>query len=83
MLIIINNIYIMKSLHKVTYILVIVGALNWGLEALGFNLVNMLLGSWPMVERIVYLLVGVSAVYEVVTHKNNCRDCNSGSGAQM
>lgn len=66
----------MKSLHKVTYILLVVGGLNWGLEALGFNLVNMLVGSWPMVERLVYLLVGVSAVYEVVTHKNYCRDCS-------
>jgi uncharacterized membrane protein YuzA (DUF378 family) len=66
----------MKSLHKVTYILLVVGGLNWGLEALGFNLVNMLVGSWPMVERLVYLLVGVSAVYEVVTHKNNCKDCS-------
>ncbi len=68
----------MKSLHKVAYILLVVGGLNWGLEALGFNLVNMLVGSWPMVERLVYLLVGVSAVYEVVTHKSNCRDCSNG-----
>ena len=68
----------MKSLHKVTYILLVVGGLNWGLESLGYNLVNMLVGSWPMVERLVYLLVGVSAVYELVGHKNSCKECSAG-----
>ena len=66
----------MKSLHMVTFILVIVGALNWGLTALGYNVVEMILGSWPMVLKIVYLLVGLSAVYEVVTHKSNCKNCS-------
>lgn len=69
----------MKSLHKVTYVLLVVGGLNWGLEALGFNLVNILVGDWPMVERLVYLLVGVSAVYEAVDHKNACKSCGNGS----
>lgn len=76
-----------KSLHMVSWILIIVGALNWGLVGLGglmgssWNLVNMLLGSWPMVEALVYLLVGLSAVYEVATHKKNCRLC--GTSAPM
>lgn len=71
----------MKSLHKVAFILLIVGGLNWGLEALGYNVVYMLLGSWPMVERVVYLLVGAAAVYEAVTHKSYCRNCvASGQG---
>lgn len=62
----------------VTFILLAVGGLNWGLEALGYNLVEMLLGNWPMVVKIVYLLVGVSAVYELVTHKKNCKECSAG-----
>lgn len=73
----------MKSLHKIAYILVIVGALNWGLTAFDMNLVYMLLGSWPTVEMLVYILVGLSAVYEVATHKKNCRDCVSNSSPQM
>jgi len=47
----------------------IVGGLNWGLVGLGmlfggssWNVVNMLLGAWPVVEGIVYLLVGLSTV---------------------
>lgn len=59
----------------IAFILVIVGGLNWGLTAFGFNLVNVILGSWPMLEKLVYLLVGVSAVYEVVSHKKMCKEC--------
>lgn len=73
----------MKSLHMVTWVLLVVGGLNWGLEALNFNLVSMLVGSWPMVEKLVYLLVGLSAVYELVTHKKNCKACSASGGMQM
>lgn len=66
----------------ITWILLVIGGLNWLLTALGFNVVSMLLGSWPVVEKLVYILVGLSAVYEVVTHKQNCKLCGSG-GAVM
>ncbi len=46
--------------------LVVIGALNWGLVGLlNVNLVNWLLGSWPMVERVVYILVGLGGVYKL------------------
>ena len=49
--------------HKVAYILVIVGALNWGLIGFfQFNLVNKLFNSVSWLERLVYVLVGVAAV---------------------
>ncbi|HWO07685.1 MAG TPA: DUF378 domain-containing protein [Candidatus Paceibacterota bacterium] len=73
-----------KTLHMVTFVLAMVGALNWGLVGLGgflggnWNLVNLVLGAWPMVEGLVYLLVGLSAVYLVFTHKSDCRMCNPG-----
>ncbi len=67
----------MKNLHMVTFLLVVVGALNWGLVGLfDFNLVAVLLGAWPMVERTVYILVGLSAVYTLVTHKAGCKYCS-------
>lgn len=56
----------MSYLHTIAFILVIVGGLNWGLVALGFNVVNMIFGTWPMIEQVVYLLVGLSAVYLLV-----------------
>ena len=61
----------------VTFILLVVGGLNWGLTAFGYNVVNMLLGSWPIVEKVVYILVGVAAIVEVATHKSTCKECAS------
>lgn len=56
-----------KSCDKLTCtakVLVLVGALNWGLVGvLNFNLVETLLGSWPMLVTLVYALVGLSALY--------------------
>lgn len=67
----------MKALHMLTFWLVIVGALNWGFIGLfGFNLVNMVLGSWPMVETLVYVLVGASAVYRAFAHFKDCKICS-------
>ena len=77
----------MKNLHMVAWILVIVGGLNWLLVGLGgfmgsnWNVVSMLLGSWPQVEWLVYVLVGLSAVYEVVNHKANCKACAMGGSS--
>ncbi len=67
----------MKALHYVAFTLLVVGGLNWGLWALfNLNLVNTVLGSWPMVEKVVYILVGVSAVYIAATHMNDCKICS-------
>lgn len=56
---------------KIAFWLTIVGGLNWGLVGLGMfmdtnlNLVYMLFRSWPTVESIVYLVVGISAIYMI------------------
>lgn len=68
----------MKSLHMVTFILLAIGGLNWGLIGLfDLDLVQALLGSWPVLVRLVYVLVGLSAVYEFATHKSQCKECNA------
>ena len=65
----------MKSLQPIAAILLIVGALNWGLVGLGsfmssnWNVVNLLLGSWPSVEWIVYILVGLAGVMALINWK--------------
>lgn len=67
----------MKTLHVVAIILVIVGGLNWGLVGLlNLNLVESLLGAGSGLEKIVYILVGLSAVYVALTHKNECKVCS-------
>lgn len=73
----------MKSLHKVTFILLVIGGLNWLLVAFDFNLVDMLFGAGSTLSMLVYILVGLSAVYEVVTHKQNCKNCAGMGGNNM
>ena len=54
------------------YYLVIIGAVNWGLVGVGyflmmnFNVVNLALGSMPMFEYGVYLLVGIAGVITAI-----------------
>lgn len=62
------------SVHMVAWVLVLVGALNWGLVGLfNWNLVEKLLGAWPAVVRLVYVLVGVSAVLALM--ESSCKPC--------
>lgn len=52
----------------VAMVLVIVGGLNWGLVgAFKFNLVDTLFGDMSTLSRLVYVLVGLSAVYLIYT----------------
>ena len=53
----------MKTLELLFMVLVLIGALNWGLVGLlGFDLVAALFGEMSMLSRVVYSLVGVSAL---------------------
>jgi len=53
----------MDTIGLIANILLIVGGLNWALYSFGYNLVNMIFGSIPMLEQVVYVLVGLSALY--------------------
>lgn len=69
----------MKGLNGIACWLVIIGAVNWGLVGLGgflganWNVVNILLGAWPQVEWLVYVLVGISGIM----HIKSCRPSSS------
>jgi uncharacterized protein len=53
-----------NPVHLIATILLIVGGLNWGLVGLlNFDLVAALFGEMSLISRVVYSLVGVSAVY--------------------
>ncbi len=59
-----------------SFILVLIGALNWGLVGLlNFDLVAFLFGYMSLVTRGIYVLVGLSAIASAVTayicHKNH------------
>ena len=53
----------MKLVSKIAFLLVIIGALNWGLVGLfNLDLVALLFGAGSLLSRIVYILVGLSAI---------------------
>ena len=57
----------MRRLDLLAATLVLVGGLNWGLVGLfNFDLVSALFGADSMLARIVYILVGLSALWQVV-----------------
>lgn len=67
----------------VTFILLVVGGLNWLLFGLlGWDIGTLLGGMDSMLAKIIYILVGLSAIYELVTHKSSCKMCG-GSGATI
>ncbi|TFG35161.1 MAG: DUF378 domain-containing protein [Parcubacteria group bacterium] len=54
----------MNTIKTLALVLVIVGGLNWGLVGIfNFDLVAAIFGAMSMLSRIVYALVGLSAVY--------------------
>jgi hypothetical protein len=57
----------MQILKIVTLVLLIVGGLNWGLVGLfNFNLVAALFGDFSVISRAVYILVGLSALWQII-----------------
>ncbi len=75
----------MKTLHTVAFILLIIGGLNWLLVGLGewfggnWNVVYQVLGGVMWLEALIYVLVGLSAIYLIITHKKDCKCCEAGS----
>lgn len=65
------------NLHMAAFILLVIGGLNWLLVGLfQWDLVAALFGGMSgAIARLIYILVGASAVYELATHKQNCKTC--------
>jgi len=54
------------NVEKITLVLALIGAVNWGLATLGYNIVNMIAGAvWPALENIIYYVVGASGIYQL------------------
>jgi uncharacterized protein len=69
------------GLHKVTFILLVIGGLNWLLYALfNWEIGSLFGGMDSTVSTIVYVLVGLSAISELFCHKNCCKACTAGKG---
>jgi len=72
----------MKVIHVISFILVIIGGLNWLLVgAFGYDLVANLLAGGNMdsaIAKTVYILVGLAAIVLLFTHKKSCKNCTKG-----
>jgi len=56
----------MDNLEKVALVLVIIGAVNWGLVGVAnINLVNLIFGGISWLERVVYVIVGLSGLFSI------------------
>ena len=56
----------MRTLNIITLALVVIGGLNWGLIGLfDFNLVAAIFGPNSVLSRVIYTLVGVSALWQI------------------
>ena len=54
----------MKVLDTIALILIIIGGLNWGLIGFfQFNLVDSIFGTYSIISRVIYALVGLSSIY--------------------
>ncbi len=68
------------KLHTIAFILLVVGGLNWLLLAVtGWEVGEIFGGQGAMISKIIYILVGLSALYEIFTHKGRCKECMGGT----
>ncbi|MFH0928308.1 MAG: DUF378 domain-containing protein [bacterium] len=65
------------KVHVVAWVLVIIGAINWGLVGLfDWNLLVALFGTWPMVVRVLEVVVGLSGLLMLLVPScKPCREC--------
>lgn len=70
-------------MHYVTFGLLVIGGLNWLLQGVFMWDVGQLFGGMDaIVSRVIYILVGLSAIWEIVMHKKCCKMCGKGGVAQ-
>ena len=75
----------MKATHAIAFVLLVIGGLNWLLVGIFSWDVGVIFGGQDsVVARIIYILVGLSALYLIFTHKKSCKMCDkSAAPVQM
>jgi uncharacterized membrane protein YuzA (DUF378 family) len=57
----------MKGLNLISMILLIIGGINWAIVGIaGYNIVATVFAFAPMITTIVYVLVGLAALYQIM-----------------
>jgi len=71
----------MKLIRFIAMLLVVVGALNWGLVGFfGMDLVAQVFGPMSMMSRLVYGLIGLSGLWGITLLCKCCGGCKCGPG---
>ena len=56
----------MKVIDTIALVLIIIGAINWGLVGIfNFNLADAIFGAMSVISRIIYILVGISGLWAI------------------
>ena len=56
----------MKVIDTIALVLIIIGAINWGLVGIfNFNLIDAIFGAMSVISRIIYILVGISGLWAI------------------
>ena len=71
----------MKALHTVSFVLLVIGGLNWLLVGFGWNLVDAIFGVGSTLSKIVYIIVGLATLVIIFTHKGTCKSCEKSATA--
>ena len=73
-----------RGLHMVAFTLLVIGGLNWLLVGIfNWDIGQIFGGMEAAISRIIYILVGLSAIYEAVTHGSRCRACKPDGAPNM
>ncbi len=68
----------MKGIHMLAFLLLVIGGLNWLLVGVfSWDIGELFGGQGAMISRIVYVLVGLSALWKIFTYKSCCGDKKS------
>ncbi len=66
----------------IAFIVLVIGGLNWLLLGLFQWEVGALFGgSAALISRAIYIIVGLAALAELLTHKTNCKACAAKAGS--
>ncbi|UCD95409.1 MAG: DUF378 domain-containing protein [Candidatus Zixiibacteriota bacterium] len=72
----------MKTLDVIVAILLVIGGLNWGLIGVfRFDVVAAIFGDMGVITRIIYILVGVCAIYRLILWKSIQSRCGKSPSA--
>lgn len=72
-----------SGFHKITFLLLIVGGINWLLLGVfNWEIGSLFGGMSAAVSKIIYILVGLSAIYEIATHAGRCKECEAKGSSQ-